>query len=78
MKCPNCHDDMHQGYLKANGKSIKWFFEAQGWFAKFLADGQHITNLWGKAPGFYCSKCSLLTLAEITLKLPKRPNQALE
>jgi len=71
MKCPTCQTEIQEGYLKANGRSIKWFFEKQGWLAKFFADGQPITDLWGKVRGSYCAKCNVIKVCELTLKLPK-------
>lgn len=63
--------EMQEGYLKANGRSVKWFFEQQSWLGKFLSDGQSITDMWGKVRGVYCSKCSVVRLSEVTLRLPK-------
>lgn len=71
MKCTTCQTEILEGYLKANGRSVKWFFDQQGWLAKFLADGQAITDLWGKVRGSYCAKCNVITLSEVTLQLPK-------
>jgi len=63
---------MHDGYIKANGKSIDWFFDDQSGLAKFFGSGQHITNLMGKVQGAYCPKCNHIKLIEVTLKLPKQ------
>jgi len=72
MKCSECQTDMHDGYIKANGKSIDWFFDDQSGLAKFFGSGQHITNLMGKVQGAYCPKCNHIKLIEVTLKLPKQ------
>jgi len=74
MKCPMCQTEMLEGYLKANGRSIKWFFLQQSWLAKFFSDGQPITDLWGKVQGGYCDKCGVIRLSEAKLKLPKGDN----
>jgi len=61
---------MRTGYIKANGKSIDWFFDEQSGLSKFFGSGQHITNLTGKVQGEYCPKCAYIKLSEVKLKTP--------
>lgn len=71
MNCSACNSELQPGYLKANGRSIDWFFDEQSGLAKFFGGGQHITDLLGKVQGAYCPRCNQIKLLEMSLKLPK-------